>query len=52
MTLEELGLKYETTHVDLTKNTQKEEWYLKINRESLLCPAGFFSWACFMVCSC
>lgn len=32
MTLEELGLRYETTHVDITKGMQKEEWYLKINR--------------------
>jgi len=35
ITLEELGLKYETTHVDISKGTQKEEWYLKINRTSL-----------------
>lgn len=35
ITLEELGLKYETTHVDISKGTQKEEWYLKINRMSL-----------------
>jgi glutathione S-transferase len=33
ITLEELGLKYETTHVDIAKGTQKEEWYLEINRE-------------------
>jgi len=31
ITLEELGLKYETTHVDITKGTQKEDWFLKIN---------------------
>lgn len=33
ITLEELGLKYETVHVNIMKNTQKEEWFLKINRE-------------------
>lgn len=32
ITLEELGLEYEVTHVDISKNTQKEDWYLKINR--------------------
>ncbi|ESZ93593.1 hypothetical protein SBOR_6022 [Sclerotinia borealis F-4128] len=31
ITLEELGLKYETTHIDISKNQQKEDWYLKIN---------------------
>ncbi|PVH77010.1 glutathione S-transferase, variant [Cadophora sp. DSE1049] len=31
MVLEALGLKYETKHIDISKNTQKEEWYLKIN---------------------
>ncbi|TVY81150.1 Disulfide-bond oxidoreductase [Lachnellula suecica] len=31
ITLEELGLRYETTHVDISKGTQKEEWFLKIN---------------------
>ncbi|PMD66946.1 theta class glutathione S-transferase [Hyaloscypha bicolor E] len=31
ITLEELGIKYETTHIDISKNTQKEDWYLKIN---------------------
>jgi hypothetical protein len=36
ITLEELGIKYETTHVDISKGTQKEEWYLKINREFLV----------------
>eukprot|EP01112_Ceratiomyxa_fruticulosa_P023230 TRINITY_DN879_c0_g1_i4.p1 TRINITY_DN879_c0_g1~~TRINITY_DN879_c0_g1_i4.p1 ORF type:complete len:238 (-),score=66.34 TRINITY_DN879_c0_g1_i4:125-838(-) len=29
--LEELGLKYETKTIDLGKNEQKEEWFLKIN---------------------
>ena len=29
--LEELGLPYETTHVNITKNTQKEPWFLEIN---------------------
>jgi glutathione S-transferase len=33
ITLEELGVKYTATHVDISKNVQKEEWYLKINRE-------------------
>ncbi|KAM3078347.1 Glutathione S-transferase 2 [Clarireedia jacksonii] len=31
ITLEELGLKYETSHVDISKGVQKEDWYLKIN---------------------
>ncbi|CZT00353.1 related to glutathione S-transferase GstA [Rhynchosporium graminicola] len=31
MTLEELGLKYETKNIEISKNQQKEEWYLKIN---------------------
>lgn len=29
--LEELGLKYKVEKVDITKNTQKEEWFLAIN---------------------
>ncbi|KAG9237895.1 glutathione S-transferase [Amylocarpus encephaloides] len=29
--LEELGLKYEMKHVDISKGTQKEGWFLKIN---------------------
>ncbi|KAI0124300.1 glutathione S-transferase [Xylariales sp. AK1849] len=29
--LEELGLKYETTAIDLGKNIQKEQWFLDIN---------------------
>ena len=29
--LEELGLPYETTHVDISTNAQKEPWFLKIN---------------------
>ncbi|KAK6834860.1 glutathione S-transferase [Apiospora arundinis] len=29
--LEELGLEYQTTAVELTKNTQKEPWFLDIN---------------------
>lgn len=29
--LEELGLKYKTEKVDITKNTQKEDWFLAIN---------------------
>jgi hypothetical protein len=32
ITLEELGIKYEITHVDISKSTQKGDWYLKINR--------------------
>ncbi|KAK0114784.1 hypothetical protein ONS95_014265 [Cadophora gregata] len=31
MVLEALGLKYEMKHIDISKNTQKEEWFLKIN---------------------
>jgi len=30
-TLEELGVNYNVHHVNIAKNTQKEEWYLKIN---------------------
>lgn len=29
--LEELGLQYKAETIDITKNTQKEEWYLQIN---------------------
>ncbi|KAL0932955.1 glutathione s-transferase [Colletotrichum truncatum] len=29
--LEELGLEYKTTAIDITKNTQKEPWFLEIN---------------------
>ncbi|MEL7027723.1 MAG: glutathione S-transferase N-terminal domain-containing protein [Pseudomonadota bacterium] len=29
--LEELGLPYNTTHIDLAQNEQKQDWYLKIN---------------------
>jgi GST-like protein len=31
VTLEELGLPYETHAINLAKNTQKEEWFLKLN---------------------
>jgi len=31
VTLEELGLAYETHHIELGKKTQKEPWFLKIN---------------------
>lgn len=31
ITLEELGLKYTTVHIDIAANQQKEDWYLKIN---------------------
>ncbi|CZT49356.1 related to URE2-nitrogen catabolite repression regulator [Rhynchosporium secalis] len=31
ITLEELGLPYEFTKIDIMKNTQKEDWFLKIN---------------------
>lgn len=33
-TLEELGLKYDVHDIEISKNVQKEEWYLEINRES------------------
>ncbi len=29
--LEELGLPYEATDIDISKNTQKEAWFLEIN---------------------
>ncbi|KAF3770934.1 glutathione S-transferase [Cryphonectria parasitica EP155] len=29
--LEELGLSYQTTSIDITKNVQKEDWFLDIN---------------------
>lgn len=32
ITLEELGLKYETHKIDISTNAQKEDWYLRINR--------------------
>ncbi len=31
MTLEELGVPYEIRSISLSKNEQKEEWFLKIN---------------------
>ena len=31
ITLEELGLKYETHEIHISKNEQKEDWYLRIN---------------------
>ena len=31
MTLELLGMEYDFKQLDLMKNEQKEEWYLKIN---------------------
>lgn len=36
-TLEELGLKYNVHKIDIAKNVQKEEWFLKINRTPCLC---------------
>ena len=33
-TLEELGIHYETHKVDISKNVQKEPWFLEINRQS------------------
>lgn len=38
ITLEELGLKYEVVHVDISKGTQKEDWFLKINPYDRLLP--------------
>ena len=31
ITLEELGVQYKTEVVDISKNTQKEEWFLALN---------------------
>jgi glutathione S-transferase len=31
ITLEELGLNYEVKHIQISKNDQKESWYLRIN---------------------
>lgn len=31
ITLEELGLPYKVTPIDITKGTQKEDWFLAIN---------------------
>ena len=31
ITLEELGLPYKVTKLDISKNTQKEPWFLEIN---------------------
>lgn len=33
--LEELGLNYEVHKIDISKNIQKEPWFLEINRLSL-----------------
>lgn len=40
ITLEELGLKYETHKIDISKNEQKEDWFLRINRTHFL-PTSF-----------
>jgi hypothetical protein len=34
--LEELDLKYNLHKIEIGKNTQKEDWFLKINRTSLV----------------
>lgn len=39
VTLEELGVPYEVTPVSLSKNEQKEDWFLKINPNG--CAAVF-----------
>ena len=31
ITLEELGIPYQVTKIDISKNTQKEPWFLEIN---------------------
>ena len=31
--MEELGLNYTLHKIDISKNTQKEDWFLKINRK-------------------
>ncbi|KAK1055298.1 Glutathione S-transferase 2 [Friedmanniomyces endolithicus] len=31
ITLEELGIPYDWTKIDISKNTQKEQWFLDIN---------------------
>lgn len=36
--LEELGLKYTVHSIAISKNVQKEEWFLKINRACLHLP--------------
>ena len=35
---EELGLNYNVHKIDISKNTQKEEWFLEICRKSALFP--------------
>lgn len=36
ITLEELGLPYEVVSVQISKNVQKEDWYLRINPNGLI----------------
>jgi glutathione S-transferase len=36
MTLDEKGLQFETHNIDLFKNEQFEEWYLKINPKGVV----------------
>lgn len=38
MTLEELGLKYETQEIRISKNEQKGDWYLRINPNGRIPP--------------
>ena len=35
ITLEELGIDYTAHNIDISKNTQKEKWFLEVNRASL-----------------
>lgn len=39
ITLEELGLNYTVHKIDIAKNVQKQEWFLKINRTFLTQPS-------------
>lgn len=37
-TLEELGIKYNVHKIDISKNEQKQDWFLEINRTSSSLP--------------
>lgn len=43
VTLEELGLDYKSVSVDISKNTQKEDWFLKIKYVELF-HVNEYSW--------
>ncbi|MCJ1429071.1 hypothetical protein MMC29_006984 [Sticta canariensis] len=50
ITLEELGLSYETHAINIMENTQKEDWFLKINPNGRIPALGDNPYALPCVC--